>query len=221
MRIGRYDGLSNNANTLATTQMLARTGPMFLRGVAIKPWMRRSRGPLFVGRGARLKNPQFISHDGRLVVEDFAEVQGLSENGLNFGSDVSVGRGTQIRPTSYYGGEVGVGLWVGDRSSFGTDCFIGCSGEIRIGNDVMLGPSVKLFSENHVFTETDKTIKSQGVDRGVLTIGDDVWIGSGVTVTAGVTIGSGVVVAAGSVVTRSIPDNTVAAGIPAKVLRTR
>jgi acetyltransferase-like isoleucine patch superfamily enzyme len=85
----------------------------------------------------------------------------------------------------------------------------------------MLGPGVKLFSENHIFSETEKTIKSQGVERTFLTIGDDVWIGSGVTVTSGVTIGSGVVVAAGSVVTRSLPDNAVVAGVPAKVLRVR
>lgn len=221
MNVGRYQGLSVTANAVATSQMVARTVPMLLRGAATKPWLRRSRGPLFVGRGARLKNPQFISHEGRLVVEDFAEVQGLAQHGLNFGRDVSVGRGTQIRPSSYYGGDVGVGLWVGDRSSFGADCFIGCSGEIRIGNDVMLGPGVKLFSENHIFAETAQTIKSQGVERGFLTIGNDVWIGSGVTVTAGVTIGSGVVIAAGSVVTRSLPDNAVVAGVPAKVLRTR
>jgi acetyltransferase-like isoleucine patch superfamily enzyme len=221
MSIRSFEGMSKGANSLATSQMLARSAPMFLRGSAIRPWLRRSRGPLFVGRGARLRNPQCISHDGRLVVEDFAEVQGLAKHGLNFGGDVSIGRATQIRPSSYYGGEIGVGLWVGDRSSFGAGCFIGCSGEIRIGNDVMLGPGVKLFSENHIFSETEKTIKSQGVERAYLTIGDNVWIGSGVTITAGVTIGSGVVVAAGSVVTRSLPDNAVAAGVPAKVLRVR
>ncbi|MFE5835280.1 acyltransferase [Arthrobacter sp. NPDC056493] len=156
-----------------------------------------------------------------MVVEDFAEVQGLAKYGLNFGTDVSVGRSTLIRPSSYYGGEIGVGLWVGDRSSFGAGCFIGCSGEIRIGNDVMLGPGVKLFSENHAFADTGRTIKSQGVERSYLTVGDDTWIGSGATVTAGVTIGSGVVVAAGSVVTRDVPDGAVVAGVPAKILRLR
>lgn len=221
MRVLRFEGISKGANSLATSQMLARSAQMFLRGSAIRPWLRRSGGTVFVGRGARLRNPQCISHDGRLVVEDFAEVQGLAKHGLNFGRDVSIGRATQIRPSSYYGGEIGVGLWVGDRSSFGAGCFIGCSGEIRIGNDVMLGPGVRLFSENHIFSETEKTIKSQGVERTFLTIGDDVWIGSGVTVTSGVTIGSGVVVAAGSVVTRSLPDNAVVAGVPAKVLRVR
>lgn len=221
MKNGRFEGLPERANLVATAQMLSKVAPMLLRGAAMKPMLRNSGGTLYLGRGARLKNPQYISHDGRLVVEDFAEVQGLAEQGLNFGSEVSIGRGTQIRPSSYYGGEIGVGLWVGDRSSFGSGCFIGCSGEIRIGSDVMLGPGVKLFSENHVFAEAGKTIKAQGVDRTFLAIGDNVWIGSGATITAGVTIGTGVVVAAGAVVTRSLPDNVIAAGVPAKVVRER
>lgn len=221
MKLFRFDGLSREANALASAQTYARLVPMLSRGTLLKPLLRSSRGPLLIGRGARVKNPQFLSHAGRLVIEDFAEVQGLSVKGINFGSEVSIGRGTQIRPSSYYGGEAGIGLWVGDRTSFGAGCFIGCSGDIRIGNDVMLGPGVKLFSENHVFEDVTTTIKSQGVKREFLTIGDDVWIGSGATVTAGVSIGSGSVIAAGSVVTRDLPNNSVAAGIPAKVLRTR
>ncbi|WP_394524456.1 acyltransferase [Paenarthrobacter nicotinovorans] len=221
MKLLRFDGLSREANAVASAQTYARVVPMLARGMILKPLLRSSMGTLLIGRGARVKNPQFLSHAGRLVIEDFAEVQGLSVNGINFGADVSVGRGTQIRPSSYYGGAAGVGLQVGDRTSFGTGCFIGCSGDIRIGNDVMLGPGVKLFSENHVFEDMTTTIKAQGVKREFLTIGDDVWIGSGVTVTAGVSIGSGSVIAAGSVVTRDLPRNSVAAGVPARVLRTR
>lgn len=221
MRVTRFEGLNKRENLQASGQMLAKVIPMIARGAVMKPFLRHSKGALYLGRGARIKNPQHISHEGRFVVEDFAEVQGLSQCGLHFGPDVSIGRGTQIRPSSYYGGEAGVGLWVGARSSFGAGCFIGCSGEIRIGSDVMLGPGVKLFSENHVFSDRSQTIKAQGVDRSFLMIGDDVWIGSGVTVTAGVTIGRGVVVAAGSVVTRDLPDNVIVAGIPAKIMRDR
>lgn len=221
MKVLRFEGLSTRDNAIASAQMFSRAAPMFLRGAAIKPWLRHSVGPLYVGRGAKLSNRQMISHEGRLVIEDFAHVQGLAQHGLNFGKDVSIGAGCLIRPSSNYGGKVGAGLWVGDRSSFGSGCFVGCSGEIRIGQDVMFGPGVRLFSENHVFEDTTKTIKSQGVSREFLTIGDDVWVGSGVTITAGVTIGNGVVIAAGSVVTKDIADMTVVGGVPARVLRLR
>jgi len=126
-----------------------------------------------------------------------------------------------IRPSSYYGGLAGEGFVMGDRSSIGPGCFIGCSGYIEIGADVMLGPGVRIFSENHVFADTTATIKSQGVERGTTTIEDDCWIGSGATVTSGVRIGAGSVVAAGSVVTRDVPPMSIVAGVPARVLRTR
>lgn len=215
-----YEGLDDGARAAALGIAL-RAGRMFARGLLRKPFMGSSGGQLFLGRGVRLSNARFVHHTGRLVIEDYAEVQGVSANGIRFGSDVSIGARTAIRPSSYYGGPVGVGLVVGDRSSFATGCFIGCSGRIEIGADVMLGPGVSIFSENHVFARTDVSIKSQGVERGWVTIGDDCWIGSGAVIAAGVEIGRGCVIGAGSVVTRSIPEYSVAAGNPARVIRSR
>jgi acetyltransferase-like isoleucine patch superfamily enzyme len=57
--------------------------------------------------------------------------------------------------------------------------------------------------------------------REGITIGNDVWIGSGVKIMDGVHIGDGVVVAAGSVVTKSIPEYSVVAGVPARIIKTR
>jgi acetyltransferase-like isoleucine patch superfamily enzyme len=194
---------------------------MALRGAIRRPWFGSSRGPLFVGRHVRISNPGHIHHGGRLVIEDGVEIQGLSTSGIRFGSNVSIGAGSRIRPSSYYGGPPGVGLVMGDRSSIASDCFIGCSGTIVIGNDVMLGPGVRIYSENHVFESTAQPIKNQGVERGSVTIGDDCWIGSGSTIAANVTIGRGTVVGAGSVVTKDIPAYSVAAGSPARVIRSR
>ena len=220
-RFHRFQGLPRDGNNIATAQVYLRVGFMALRGLATRPFLKRSAGALLLGRGARILNPSYVSHKGRLILEPYAEVQGISRGGVNLGSDVSIGRGTMVRPSSYYGGEVGEGLWIGDRSSIGCDGFIGCSGRISIGSDVMMGPGVRVFSENHLFDDLSSSIKSQGVSRSFVEIGDNCWIASGVTITAGVRIGSGVVIAAGSIVTRDIPDNSVAGGIPARVFRTR
>ncbi|TFC82989.1 acyltransferase [Cryobacterium cheniae] len=217
----RFTGLPSADMHLVHSQWAVKVLMMFARGLLKKPFLGSSKGLLLLGRGSRIRNAQFVSHAGRLVVEDSAEIQGLSREGIVFGRDVSVGSGTLIRPSSYYGGEIGIGLQVGDRSSFGADCFIGCSGRIVIGSDVMIGPGVRLFSENHNFEHTDQTIKSQGVTRSYLKIGDDCWIASGVTLTAGITVGRGAVVAAGSVVTTDVPDYAVVAGVPAKVMKYR
>jgi acetyltransferase-like isoleucine patch superfamily enzyme len=216
----RFTGLPSGG-TAATASFVLRVARMAARGALRKPTLGTSGGPLFIGRGVRISNASHIHHRGRLVIEDGAEVQGLSSRGLVLGAEVSIGARCMIRPSSYYGGEVGEGLRMGDRSSMASGCFIGCSGFIEIGDDVMLGPGVRLFAENHVFDDRSRTIKSQGVRRGTVVIGDDCWLGSGAMVMSDVKIGAGVVVAAGSIVTEDVPDGVVVAGTPARIIRER
>jgi len=86
---------------------------------------------------------------------------------------------------------------------------------IQIGDRVTLGPRV------HVLAHDASTKREMGLTKvGAVTIGDDVFIGAGSIILPGVTIGNKVVIGAGSVVSKSIPDNSVAAGVPAKVLGT-
>ncbi|HCJ50099.1 MAG TPA: galactoside O-acetyltransferase [Microbacterium sp.] len=217
----RFSGVVGFPAKLARFQSAVRAVLMLTRGSLTRPLLRSSSGLVFRGRGVSILNPQYISNAGRLVLEDFVEVQGVSRRGISFGRSVSIGRGTTIRPSSYYGGEAGIGLRVGDRSSIGAGGFVGCSGWIEIGDDVMLGPGVRLFSENHAFGDLSQTIKQQGVIRGELVIENDCWIGSGVTLLPNITVGRGSVIAAGSVVNRDVPPYSVVAGVPAKVVRSR
>lgn len=180
-----------------------------LRGLGVKLFLKKSRGLLFVGKRTHITHKQYIEVGKNVKFEDLSEIQGLSINNLQFGNNVTIGRNTQIRPSSYYGvGEIGYGLKISDNSSIGPNSYVGCAGPINIGKNVMIGPNATLIAENHNFKEKSKSIKSQGVIHKGIHINDNVWIGSNVTILDGVTIGSGTVIAATSLVNKDIPQNT-------------
>ena len=110
---------------------------------------------------------------------------------------------------------------IGDNSSIGPHGYVGCSGPISIGNNVMIGPKCSLFAENHVFNDTSKSIKSQGVRQKGIIIGDDCWIGSNVVILDGVTIGSHVVIGGGTLITKDVPDFSIVIDRRERLLRKR
>ena len=111
-------------------------------------------------------------------------------------------------------------LIIGDNSGVGIGSVL--QGEIIIGNNVMIGPECYIFTQNHAHSKTDIPMIDQGYEaEKPVIIGDDVWIGSRVTILPGVSIGKGVVIGASSVVTKNIPDYSIAAGNPARVLKSR
>lgn len=114
----------------------------------------------------------------------------------------------------------GRNIRIGDNSDIGIDAKL--FGTITIGSDVMMGPEVMIFTNNHHFSRTDIPINQQGFTNAEpVIIEDDVWIGARVIILAGVTIGRGAVIGAGAVIAKDIPDWAVAAGNPARVVRYR
>ena len=106
---------------------------------------------------------------------------------------------------------------VGNRTRVGMGNTI--IGPVRIGNHVNLAQNITVSGLNHNFQDVSVTIDQQGVSTVPITIKDNVWIGANSVILPGVTIGEHVVVAAGSVVTRSVPDYSVCAGSPARVIK--
>lgn len=89
---------------------------------------------------------------------------------------------------------------------------------VIIGDNVMFGPNVSITTAGHPL---DAETRNSGLEFGKkITIGNNVWLGANVTVNPGVNIGDNVVIGSGSVVTRDIPSDTVAAGVPCKVIKT-
>jgi maltose O-acetyltransferase len=127
----------------------------------------------------------------------------------------SAGAGANFEPT--FRCEFGRNIHLGARFFANFDCVMLDGAPITIGDDVLLGPKVGLYTSNHSLDPGER-VSGACVARPI-TIGNSVWIAGGVTILPGVTIGAGAVVGAGSVVTKDVPAGTVFAGNPGRVLR--
>lgn len=112
------------------------------------------------------------------------------------------------------------GLFIGDNFICNRHCHINAGGTIKIGNNVMLGPGVKIWSVNHRFDDLSIPIREQGYKYAAVNIGDDVWIGSNVFIAPGVVIGDRCVIGSCTVVTKSVPPYSVVVGNPGRVIKT-
>ena len=128
----------------------------------------------------------------------------------------ALGRHSVVESFSCINNAVG-DVIIGDNTRIGLHNTI--IGPVTIGSHVNLAQGITVTALNHNFSQSDKRIDEQGVSTNQVVIGDDVWIGANATILPGVTIGSHCVVAAGAVVTKDIPDRSVAAGVPAKIIK--
>lgn len=129
----------------------------------------------------------------------------------------SCGKNVNIEHGAFFGG--GREIEVGNNSAIGLNARI--SGPLAIGDDVMMGPNVSIYTQNHETENIYKPMRLQTAPKEKVTIGNDCWIGANAVILPGVTIGNGVIVGAGAVVTRDIPDYAVVGGVPAKVIKMR
>ena len=115
--------------------------------------------------------------------------------------------------------DVSPNIKLGDYSELGQHCLIHAG--VSIGSNVIMGPSVKIYTRNHNFARKDIPIANQGKLTKPTVIGDDVWIGANVIILPGVSVGKGCVLGAGSVISKDIPEYAVVVGNPAKIIKFR
>lgn len=112
----------------------------------------------------------------------------------------------------------GVGnVIIGDRTRIGISNVL--IGPVRIGNDVILAQNVVLSGLNHEYQNIEIPPSKQNVTTSEIVLEDGCWVGANAVIVPGVKIGKHSVVAAGSVVTKSVPDYSVAAGNPARIIK--
>jgi len=111
-------------------------------------------------------------------------------------------------------------LIIGDNNFFGEGCsFYSIGSEIRIGSNNLVASRCCFITRNHLYKDAHKLIKDQGYSYGSIELGSNIWLGFDVQVCAGVTIEDGAVLGAKSLVTSRIPTNSLAVGIPARVVK--
>jgi acetyltransferase-like isoleucine patch superfamily enzyme len=191
-----------------------------VRGLFLKPFLKRSVGLVFLGRNVIVRHTYQLSAGKNLILEDNVSINALSFNGIAFGDHVSIAKDSILFCTGVIA-QKGTGIIIGNRTGISARAYLAGQGGITIGDDVIMGPNVQIFSENHAYADLNVPIKQQGVIKQAVKIGNNCWIGGGATILAGVILGDGCVVAAGSVVNKSFPENTVVGGIPAKAIKNR
>lgn len=194
--------------------------------------------PSLVGIGVRAVAYKLILHaEGLPAIEDHVR--------LCRPEDISLGRNVYIDHGVYlHGGprglRVGAGSWImngcrlhvfnfrgmphsgiqmGARTFLGEGSIMRGQGGIVIGDNVLFGPATQVLAVNHVFANPDVPIMDQGITAQGIRIEDNCWIGAGAIVLDGVTVGRGSCIGAGAVVTTSIPPDSLAVGVPARVIR--
>jgi len=167
-------------------------------GIRPRWWVRHFVNPFYHKKG---RNTIFFSR---------ARIDTMPFNHFETGCNVT------IEDFSFINNGMGP-IDIGDWSFIGAGNVI--IGPVKIGNHIMTAQHVVMSGMNHGFADVNTGFRYQPCTTALITIGDGCWIGANSVITAGVTIGKYCVIGAGSVVTKDVPDYSMAAGSPARVIK--
>jgi acetyltransferase-like isoleucine patch superfamily enzyme len=218
-KLGRSDyRLDDNITNIDLLIIVIIKIMQVFRGFYYKIFFKKVNGLFFVGKNVEIIFCSKITCGRSVTIDNNVKINALSKKGIYIGNNVSILNNTIIDCTGVFN-NIGDGLIIGDNVGIAQNCFIQVRAYVSIGNDVIFGPNVSIFSETHLYKNTNIPIRKQGVSRKGVIIEDGVWIGTRAVVLDGVTIGKNSVIAAGSVVNKNVPPYTVYGGVPAKLIK--
>lgn len=148
-----------------------------------------------------------------VIIEDGVRI--FHPENIEIGDNVYIGHDTILK--GYYNSKlvIGANTWIGQQ------CFIHGAGGVVIGENVGIGPCVKIHAARHKELGIDTPILFSGLEFSEIRIEEDCNIGIGAVILPGVTIGKGSKIGANAVVNKNISKYSVAVGVPAKIIKTR
>ena len=183
----------------------ARTHGM-LRPRYLRIGLRVLRLKLRHGRRLQIDGPAFVGRRVSFEIGPTATVR--------LGRWSWIGDGTKVR---CHEGEVVIGA----KSVLGQECTISCYERVEIGRECIVADRSMFIDFDHSVAWVDTPIREQGIYTRPVKVGHNVWIGYGGCVLRGVTVGDNSVLGTYAVATRDLPENAVAGGVPARVIRLR
>jgi acetyltransferase-like isoleucine patch superfamily enzyme len=190
--------------TIAFLRFARRHGMLRWRYARIG--LRVLRLKLRFGRRLQIDGPAFVGRRVTFEIGPRATVR--------LGRWSWLGDGTKVR---CHEGEVVVGA----KSVLGQECTISCYERVEIGRECVIADRSMFIDFDHSVAWVDTPIREQGIYTRPVRVGHNVWIGYGGCVLRGVTVGDNSVLGTYGVATRDLPENSVAGGVPAKVIRLR
>ena len=190
---------------------------LMLRGVFFKTLLGKVGSGVVFGRSIVLRHPEKIYLGNNVIIEDncVLDAKGESNKGIFIGDNVMIGRNSIL---SCKNGDINIG----DNTIITLNSYIQSAKRVDIGKNVGIGAYCFIIGGGeHETSRTDIPILVQGqIIRGI-TIEDNAMIGTGAKIKDGITIGRDAFIGAGAVVTESIPEFSIAVGVPAKVIKKR
>ena len=176
---------------------------------------RCGRGVVF-GTGVVLRHPHKIFIGDHVVVDDHCvlDAKGSQNHGIEVGDRVFIGRNSIL---SCKNGDITLGT----EANIGFNCEVFSGAKVVVGRQVMLAAYTYLIGGGHEAGDAALAPLEQARTAKGITIGDGAWLGAGVLVLDGLSVGEQALVGAGAVVTRDVEAYAVAAGVPARFVRSR
>jgi acetyltransferase-like isoleucine patch superfamily enzyme len=181
------------------------------------PWLLGSVGRnVTFGLGVTLRHPGKIHLGDDVVVDDLVmlDAKGTTNSGIRIGAGGFIGRGSIL---SCKNGDI----VLGDHVNIGFHSEVFSGSRVVVGHHGLFAAYTYLVGGGHEWKDAETPVIDQARTSKGITLGDNVWLGTGAKVLDGTRIGSHVVVGANAVVAQDLPDGVIAAGVPARVIKSR
>ncbi|MFC1460952.1 DapH/DapD/GlmU-related protein [Verrucomicrobiota bacterium] len=190
---------------------------LFLRRKCYRPLLSSAGRQIFIGKNVTFRHPKKIRLGNNVIIDDNCVIDAKGENnaGIVIEDNVFIGRNTIIYCKN---GNIHLKRAV----NISSNCTVFASNKLTVEEDTVIGAYTYLLSGgeyDYSDTETKFTDQSGMKTKGELVIGRNCWIGARVTILDGACVGEHCVIGAGAVVAQPIPQDSLAVGVPARVIK--